>query len=342
MIGDKHIRDGTANARRLRKTRSLQSQAILGVGSQPHDLPVFLVNPDRTLPTLETPSSPASDFRDRFSLLVADATGKLSPRYLAAKSAWNSFEQKVRRFPDLWQGDRVRKHAAQFAFIALLFPFALAATFDRPTSSVKATPIAAHARATIPPPVFDLEKRLAFAQNLRERLLSNAIALSLKAPPPTEDGVYGSDAASLSMPDETLVSSPPDAGTSAATQMAADNRTWSLPFGGQDYIPAELPITAAGSFRTETALSDQANDTSQRATIAEADVPAATPVKKKKSQKIAKRTKSVAQKRRPPAQVNQMTAAAQPVPVQQAPNLPPPPILFFLGAPPPPTQGQAP
>jgi hypothetical protein len=342
VIGDKHIGSGEAIARRLRKTRSLQSQAIHGVESQSHDLPAFLVNPDRTIPALEAPSSSASDFRDRFSLLVNDTTGKLTPRYFAMKSAWNALEQKAHGFPNFWQGDRVRKHAAQFAFIALLFPFALGTTFGRAPSLVKAAPIDAHAQAAISAPVFDLDERLAFARALRERLLLNAIALSLKVPPPTEDRVDGSDAASLSVPDETQAPSPPDADMSAATQIAADNRTWSLPFGGRDYIPAELPITAAGSFRTETAISDQANDTGQRATVAEADVPAAAPAKKKKPQKITKRTKAVAQKRRPPAPVNQMTAAAQPVPVQQVPNLPPPPILFFLGAPPPSTQGQAP
>jgi hypothetical protein len=110
-----------------------------------------------------------------------------------------------------------------------------------------------------------------------------------------------------------------------------------LPFGGKDYNPSDLPRTSEGSFRATTEMSDLMTAKVERPSVAEYEPQTVVPATKAKPERIAKRKKAVAQKRRP-AQVNQMTAATQPTPAQPEPNLPPPPILFFLGAPPPAAQ----
>jgi hypothetical protein len=88
-------------------------------------------------------------------------------------------------------------------------------------------------------------------------------------------------------------------------------------------------------------MSDLMNARIERPLVAENDAPVAASPPKIKPRKVAARKRIIALKKRP-AQVNQLTASAAPLPavVQQEPNLPPPPILFFLGAPPPPQPGQ--
>lgn len=325
---------GVAGHRRLRKTRSLQSQTTHAAGEPSADLPVFLVNPNRLAPLPEEEEPSKFDLRSRLSELSEGATAKLSPFYHAAQIKSKLLSQRLHSLPSAWQQGHVRENAVRAALIALVFPLALLAVFERAPSPVKTSPV--HAQAPKPaPPAFDLDKRLAFAQNLREQLLANAIALSLKPKtlPETMNGSASSDTQAQSVVPRDL-----DSGTAPAPQIATDDRTWSLPFGGQNYIPSDLPRTSEGSFRATTALSDLMTDKVERPTVAEYDERTVVPAPKAKQEKIGKRKKAVAQKRKPAQQVNQMTAAAQPTLAQPEPNLPPPPILFFLGAPPPTAQ----
>jgi hypothetical protein len=334
VVGESDNGGGSAAARRLRKTRFLQPQKLRSIEARSHDWPAFLVNSNRTEPLIEETPAPAADFQSRIKLATGELSASLSARYLDAKDRLNSLGQQSRDLPGIWQRHTMREQTSRIALIAVVAPLLLLATPGRapPTDTPAPRPV----HVSLPtPPVFDQEVRLAFAQGLRDRLLSNAIALSLKGPVPLDTDGGRSEA-------PPIVSQPPtvaDADAPVPPRVILDDRKWSLPFGSQRYAPADFPKTPGGSFRAEIAMSDLMD---VRQTVAQNDVPVVTPAPTAKEIQAPRRKKVVAQKKRRPAPVNQMTAsaAAQPTITQQEPNLPPPPILFFLGAPPPPQSQQ--
>ncbi|MFA5956534.1 hypothetical protein [Hyphomicrobium sp.] len=312
----------------------MQPQKLRSIEARSHDWPAFLVNSNRTEPLIEETPAPAADFQSRIKLATGELSASLSARYLDAKDRLNSLGQQSRDLPGIWQRHTMREQTSRIALIAVVAPLLLLATPGRapPTDTPAPRPV----HVSLPtPPVFDQEVRLAFAQGLRDRLLSNAIALSLKGPVPLDTDGGRSEA-------PPIVSQPPtvaDADAPVPPRVILDDRKWSLPFGSQRYAPADFPKTPGGSFRAEIAMSDLMD---VRQTVAQNDVPVVTPAPTAKEIQAPRRKKVVAQKKRRPAPVNQMTAsaAAQPTITQQEPNLPPPPILFFLGAPPPPQSQQ--
>ncbi|MBS0249906.1 MAG: hypothetical protein JSR78_02445 [Proteobacteria bacterium] len=310
------------------------------MGFHGNDLPVFLGNPTR-LPDLTEEPEPELDFRAKFTRLYAQSITALAPHAEAIKARLVALHAQLNNLPGLLQKQSVKEQISVFTLAAFLAPLALLSTLDRPQPPVKSAGAAA---PEPPPPVFALDQRLAFAQNLRDRLLSNAIALAMKAPPPLSPLLKSSDVGQT--PNENEQSEAPRpteadddqdvSGMSVQQITHDDGPMWSFPFKSGAYVVGELPRSPESSFRAELAMSDVMIDASGRANVADNEDAATAPVPKIKQNKLAKRKKVVAQKRRPP-QSNQMTAAAAPQPtgIPGEPNLPPPPILFFLGAPPP-------
>ncbi|MBS0232183.1 MAG: hypothetical protein JSR99_01715 [Proteobacteria bacterium] len=200
----------------------------------------------------------------------------------------------------------------------------------------------AKADAPIKAPGFNLEERLAFAQGLRGKLAANAIKADFEDPKAVAGNAPGLDptpSPQMHKPQsENEIAESLNAVTVPA--IAVDDRRWRLPFESQEYQPADLPDTPAGSFISELSVSPLLLDEAPRvAEAATSEEPVIEPAKPK----LEKRKKTVIAQRKRSRPANQVTAAAAPVAVQQAqPNLPPPPILFFLGAPPPAPSSQPP
>lgn len=314
----------------------LQQLPIQRFVTQRHDLPVFLNNPDGQAPLADARPSDESDLKNTLSPFSAGTLTQLEPHYLAAKNSFNSLRERGRAWHPLWRQQNVKEMGARIGLMALVIPLAMLATPERARLPVKPVPIA---QKVVPPPVFEPDQRLAFAQGLRERLLANAIASSLQIPTPSkaESEVYNSPTERRRLDTPTAVNDLPATSADAPVpQVATSNETWSLPFGGQTYAPPELPHTPSDSFRSEVAISDWA---ASKTTVPNVAENAALVPQAKLHRAEKKRTRAIAQKRRP-QRGNQMTAsaAAQPPVARQEPNLPPPPILFFLGAPPPQSQ----
>jgi hypothetical protein len=288
-------------------------------------LPVFLVNLDRIDRPSDEPAPSEYDVRSRFSPLIRDSAAVLRPHYIATKAKLNSARKHLRNLPLVWQQRQAREQTARIGLILLVATLAVSTTVGRaPSPEEKAAPIAQVVQQPIPE--FDLESRLAFGRSLSDRLLSHAIEDSLEqAASPTEDPKQGADSSGAS--GDTLL----------APLAEMDDRTWSIPFGGQNYAPTDFPSTADESFRAEVAISGLMNKTVEPVSVAQNEVQTIAPTPKAKLQKTIKRKKAFARKR-PSAPINQMTAAAQPTIARQEPNLPPPPIFFFLGGPPPQAQ----
>lgn len=340
MVGETHTHDIAVAARRLRKTRLLRQQKKSAMGMYATDLPVFLGNPTR-LPEITEDPEPERDFRAKFTQLYARSASALAPHADAAKAQLVALRARLHALPGLWQHQSVKEQIAVFALAAFLAPLALLSTLDRPRQTLNNAGAVA---PEPPPPTFELDQRLAFAQPLRDRLLSNAFALAMKTPPPPLSPlVKGSDAGQAPAEDEQSEAPPPavaeddpEVSGTSVQQNDDDGPMWSFPFKSRPYVVGDLPLSPETSFRAELAMSDSMSDASERENVAGNEDAATAPVPKIKQNKLAKRKKVVAQKRRPP-QSSQMTAAAAPQPtsVPGEPNLPPPPILFFLGAPPP-------
>lgn len=346
MVGETHTHDIAIATRRLRKTRLLRHQNERPTGVHTNDLPVFLVNPTR-FPELTEEPEPERDFRAKLALLYAQSAAVLAPYANAIKARLTGLRTHLYDLPALWRRDNVKEQIKKLAVAAFLVLLALLSTLDRPQQPIKNAGVVAREP---PPPAFDLDQRLAFAQNLRDRLLSNAITLSMQtsmpalAPLPTLaplsiDRDAGQISTKAEQSETPTVDGDQERSRMAVPQIAADDDAkWRFPFDSQPYVAGSLPRSPDGSFRTELAMSDVMTDRINRASVAENENEdaAAAAVPKVKQNKPAKRKKAVAQKRRAP-QNNQMTAAAaaQPTGVPGEPNLPPPPILFFLGAPPP-------
>lgn len=347
MVGETHIHDITIAARRLRKTRLLRQQKEHATGVHANDLPVFLVNPTR-FPELTEDPEPERDFRTKLAQLYAQSATALAPHVDAVRAQLIALRARLYDLPGLWQQQSVREQITTLVLAAFLAPLALLSTLDRPQQPLKN----AGAIAPEPPPVFDLNQRLSFAQSLRDRLLSNAITLSMQTPTPAlaplptltplpldrNAGQISAEAEQSETPSPIADHNHEASGMTIPQIAADDDATWRFPFDSQPYVAVDLPRSPDGSFRAEFAMSNIMSNRSYRASVAENENEdaAAAAAAKVKQNKPTKRKKVVAQKRRPP-QGNQITAVATPQPagVPGEPNLPPPPILFFLGAPPP-------
>ncbi len=244
-------------------------------------------------------------------------------RYLAAKNQVTSLRQ---RSHELWQEGKKNERFLRIALVALIAPIALFLVPNqvrRPVEKARPTVLA-------PPPVVNLEDRLAFGHGLRDRLASRGNDLSLEPSTPSGDTRDAPRVAEVHQ--QTQTQAAPAVSPPTIPPIVMDDRKWSLPYGSLEFAPTDLPETPEASFRSELAISELMN---VRTTVASEAVATIAPVPNVRRE-VEKRKKVVVQKRRP-AKVNQMTAAASPQPtVQPGPNLPPPPILFFLGAPPPP------
>lgn len=342
MLGDTHFHDLSVAARQLRKRRLLRPQKNSAAGMHSHDLPVFLVNPTR-LPELAEEPAPERDFRGKLAELYAQSAAALAPSAEAAKAHLMAVRTRLYDLGDLWQRQNVREKTAKLALAALLAPLAFLFTLDRPQHGLK---IAEATAPQKPAPIFELDQRLAFAQNLRDKLLSNAITLAMNAPPPPLSLLLkGGDANHPPTEGGQLEAPTPDGASDsqAASGMIVpllspdDGAKWTFPFASQPYVVGDLPRSPESSFRAEFAMSDTMNGASERASVVQLDDAVIAPIPKAKQNKLTKAKKVATRKRRPPLS-NQMTAAASQQPASNAgqPNLPPPPILFFLGAPPPP------
>jgi hypothetical protein len=341
VIDEDQNGDGNAAPRRLRKTRLLQSEKSRAIDNQSGDLPVFLVNRDRASWIPDGTPRSASNIQSRINAPLAGFRAALALRYQATRTKVSSFVRRFSQLPLLLQREDVRWQAARVVLITSLLPLALFVTFGRaPQTQKKAEPVS----QTLPPlpPVFELEKRLAFARPLSDRLLSHALEQSIEQSASSEPHTRGAETTlpGVKVDEEKQAAGPIELSTDAtpAPQTLAQDQNLRLPFDGQSYKPTDLPGTAQGSFIAELAMSELMSERTERPRIAENDVRTVVSPPKTKPKKVATRKKMIAQRKRP-AQVNQMTASAtQPPVIQQQPNLPPPPILFFLGAPPPPPQ----
>lgn len=342
MVGETHFHDLSVAARQLRKRRLLRPQKNSAAGIHSHDLPVFLANPTH-FPELAEDPEPERDFRAKLAELYAQSIAAVAPSAEAAKAHLIAVRERLYDLRGLWQRQSVKEKTAKFAIAALLAPLAFLFTLDRPQHGLK-TPEATAPQE--PTPIFELEQRLAFAQNFRDKLLSNAITLAMNAPPPPLSLLLkGGDASQPpNMGVQSEAPTPDGAGDSQGTSglavpllSADDGAKWTFPFASQPYVVGDLPRSPESSFRAELAMSDSMNGVSERASVVQLDDTVISPIPKVKQNKLTKPKKVATQKRRP-SQSNQMTAAAsqQPAGDPGQPNLPPPPILFFLGAPPPP------
>lgn len=342
MLGETHFHDLSVAARQLRKRRLLRPQKSPAAGMHSHDLPVFLVNPTR-LPELAEEPTPERDFRGKLAALYAQSAAALAPSAEAAKAHLMAVRTRLYDLGDLWQRQNVREKTAKLALAALLAPLAFLFTLDRPQHGLK---IAEATAPQKPAPIFELDQRLAFAQNLRDKLLSNAITLAMNAPqPPLSPLLKDADAnhpptqgvQSAAPTPDGANDSPVTSGMAVPLLSADDGAKWTFPFASRPYVVGDLPRSPESSFRAEFAMSDSMNGASERANVVQLDDTVIAPIAKVKQNKLTKPKKVATQKRRP-LQSNQMTAAAsqQPAINPGQPNLPPPPILFFLGAPPPP------
>ncbi len=319
--------------RRLRKIQ-LPTPENPGRSESPSDdFPVFLVHGDWTTPAAEGRSTNTLDWRNRLSLLREHAIEALSARYSAIKSQLSTLGQRSSEIPLLWREEKKKDQFLRIALVALIAPLALLLVprqIHKPAEKANTIVLA-------PPPMINLDDRLAFAEGLRDQLASRGVAFGPEQSPPPNDLSNSEPPASVEQPpikQRTANVAAPDVEVPPIPPIAMDDQVWSLPFGSQEFLPSTLPETPDASFRSEIALSEIM---SERAAVASNGVSAVT-APPKVARAIEKRKTVVAQKRRPrPAKVNQMTASATPPPavVQPGPNLPPPPILFFLGAPPP-------
>ncbi len=283
--------------------------------------------------------------RHDLPVFLSDRDGQVhlgdEPDYLATNNIFNSVRERTRALHSLslWQQENAKELSARIALMALVVPLAMLVTPEQARLPIKTAPVA---HTVAPLPVFEFDQRLAFAQGLRERLLSNAIASSLQSSSPSKPENEAGNIPAGEQHVGTLppIIDPPAPGADVPVpQVATSDEAWRLPFGSQTYVPLDLPRTPSESFRNEAAISDLVASKDTLPNVAENITASAALVSKVKPRRPAKRTRTVAQKRRP-RQVNQMTAsaAAPPPAARQEPNLPPPPILFFLGAQPPQSQ----
>ncbi len=299
------------------------------------DLPVFLVNPDQPMFSGKDAEYVHANRRKSFALAPRQLQLELHARYVASKERMTALRQRARLSSVNFANAKFQGELARFGLIMLVLPLVLLFMSDRSLRPEKKT-VTTSAPQSIPK--FEIDDRLAFAENLRDQFVSRGIASSFENAP-SQNSENNQRAAPIeqtttqqrpSKTDANLDALMPSSDAPAPT--ATDDRQWRLPFDSKTYVPSALPTTAEGSFRAEIAMSELMNE---RIRVAANNISddAPPPVMKRT---VQKRKKAIAQKRRPQSP-SQMTASAAtpPVAAPQQPNLPPPPILFFLGAPPP-------
>jgi len=176
------------------------------------------------------------------------------------------------------------------------------------------------------------ESRMSFGQGLGRRLASEpAIDLSAdtsarsdlkpEQPVPSADDPEKPLAASeTAQPDHRSV-----------TALITDNRRWSLPFGSQEYAPADLPANPATAFKTEIDQSRFPDDI--EILTAHNDVPVLRDPSRVK-RPATPRDRVLGYSRRAPKVTRTREPAVKTVVVEPPEPGLLPPILFFLGAPP--------
>ncbi|HET6390425.1 hypothetical protein [Hyphomicrobium sp.] len=117
----------------------------------------------------------------------------------------------------------------------------------------------------------------------------------------------------------------------SVTALITDNRRWSLPFGSQEYAPADLPANPATAFKTEIDQSRFPDDI--EILTAHNDVPVLRDPSRVK-RPATPRDRVLGYSRRAPKVTRTREPAVKTVVVEPPEPGLLPPILFFLGAPP--------